>query len=182
MHKVILFRGGMCGDVIFSMLDKKHISSIYPLKQVKERRIMKKFYNYTEKEKKEYFKKFNNSNNIEYTLSHDTNFCQTIKENVIQLYCSDLSMLHRFSKRFWIKNEIKAVEHVIRDIDSTSENKIKDYANDILNWQTAYIFPNRFDIKNIFDVSFLKQVIEYFSPQDISYAKVIHSQWLKTEN
>lgn len=182
MHKVILFRGGMCGDVIFSMLHKKYISSIYPLKQVKERRLMKKFYNYTENEKKEYFNLFNNSNTIEYTLSHDTNFCQTIKENVIQLYCSDLSMLYRFSERFWIKNEFDAVEHVIKDMNTTPENKIKDYANDILNWQTAYVFPNRFDIKNIFDSSFSKQLIEHFSLQDINYAKFIHSQWLKTEN
>ena len=33
MHRVILFRGGMCGDLILSMLDKSYVKSVYPLKQ-----------------------------------------------------------------------------------------------------------------------------------------------------
>ena len=54
MHKIILFRGGMCGDLILCMINKQYMRSIYPFKQVRERTKMKKFYNYSDKEKYDY--------------------------------------------------------------------------------------------------------------------------------
>lgn len=181
MHKVILFRGGMCGDIILSMLNKDYISNFNPLKQNKERCLMKKFYMYSIEQKNNYYNRFNSNNKIEYTLSHDTNFCQTIKENVIQLYCSDISMLKKFSQRFWIKNSRSSVDHVIKDINSNEKNKIKDYEYDILNWQTAHIFPHRFDIKDVFKKIFVKQLAENFIVKNIDFAYFIHNEWLKTE-
>ena len=68
MHKVILFRGGYCGDVILSMINKEYVRSFYPLKNVRKRFLMKKFYNYTTKQKIEYFNEFNQTGKTEYTI------------------------------------------------------------------------------------------------------------------
>jgi len=178
MHKVILFRGGMCGDLLLSMLDKKYVSSYKPLKQIKDFVLMKKFYNYTFAEKNQYFKKFID----EYTLSHDTDYCYKIKNNVIQLYCSDKDMLYKFSERFWNKNDSASVAHVITDLKSSHHTKIEDYKNDISNWQSVHIFKKRFDMKDVFKTKFVKQVKDYFNLKDTKHAALIHSNWLKLQN
>ena len=174
MHKVILFRGGMCGDLILCMLDKQYLRSIYPFSQVKDRTVMKKFYNFSEKEKHEYFSKMTG-----YTLSHDTDFCKQINpDQVIQLYCSDEKMLKVFAERFWIRNEYDSVEHVKTDLNLNKKHTIVD---DFKAWQDHQVFKNRFDIKNIYHDSFLEDVKKTFPVADLSWAKTLHSIWLKSE-
>jgi len=177
MHKVILFRGGMCGDVLLSMLNKRYVENYNPLKQKKKFVWMKKFYKYSLKEKDKYFKQFDN----DYTLSHDTDYCYKIKNNVIQLFCSDISMLAKFSERFWTKNDRPSIEHVIKDLNSTDNDKLKDYENDLLSWQTAHKFPKRFDIKDIFTNKFVEQVNNFFAVDNIEHANLIHTKWLKSQ-
>lgn len=182
MHKIILFRGGMCGDIILSMIDKSYTRNLYPLENIKQRYVMKKFYNYTEKEKLEYYESFN-QNKTEYTISHDTDFCfkPEIRKNVIQIYCSDEKMVPFFSKRFWIKNDFDEISHVIKKLDSTDKNKIKDYANDIISWQNFYKFPNTFDVKNVYTPNFINELKLQFEIRDLDWAKTIHAEWLTQE-
>ena len=183
MHKVILFRGGYCGDVILSMINKEYVRSFYPLKNVRKRFLMKKFYNYTTKQKIEYFNEFNQTGKTEYTISHDTNFCSRpeIKKNVIQLHCSDEKLVPHFSSRFFIKNDWEDVSHIIGDLNSTFESKDKDYAEDVTNWQLFYKFPNSFDIKNIYKANFLDELQSTFEINDINWAKTIYTNWLTKE-
>tara|TARA_B100000519_G_scaffold200375_1_gene213389 strand:- start:824 stop:1354 length:531 start_codon:yes stop_codon:yes gene_type:complete len=176
MHRVILFRGGMCGDLILSMLDKSYVKSVYPLKQKDDRWVMKKFYNFSMQQKDNYFR-----NTQGYTLSHDTDYCKTIEDNVIQLYCSDVEMLETFSRRFWSKNPEHSVKHVVDDLNSDYNNRIKDYKHDIELWQDFHVFKKRFDIKNVFKKHFVDDVRKHFEIEDLKWANTVHEHWLSTE-
>ncbi len=176
MHRVILFRGGMCGDIILSMLDKNYVKSVYPLKQKDDRWVMKKFYNFSMQQKDNYYRYTQG-----YTLSHDTDYCKTIEDNVIQLHCSDVEMLDIFSQRFWIKNPEHSVKHVVQDLNLDHNNRIKDYKHDIELWQGFHIFKKRFDIKNVFKKHFVDDVRKHFEIADVQWATTVHEQWLSTE-
>lgn len=172
MHKIILFRGGMFGDIILSMLNKKYVRSVYPLKQVKERTVMKKFYNFSLKEKYLYLGKMDG-----YTLSHDTDFCRQINEDqVVQIFCSDKEMLSHIADRFWTKNPHESVAHVKDDLNLGQE---KTLAQDIESWQSFHIFKNRFDVKNIYKNCFLDDLESAFEIDDYEWAKTIHNIWLQ---
>ena len=174
MHQIILFRGGMCGDILLSMLDKAYVSSIYPLKQHKERTCMKKFYNYSVEEKLKYFNKMEG-----YTLSHDTDFCKTLdQEQVIQIFCSDLDMLSKFADRFWTKNDYESVAHVKTDLNLNQDYTLKE---DLYEWQTYHVFKHRFDIKNVYKPDFVQNLETHFTIQDIDWAKTVHKLWLTSE-
>jgi len=171
MHTVILFRGGMFGNIILSMLDKNYVRSIYPLRQQKERYRMKKFYLFSHQQKMEYFKNMDG-----YTLSHDTDFCRTVdQERVIQLFCSDLSMMEKLASRFWSKNSPEDVAHVKKDLALSETYTLAD---DLEAWQNHHVFKNRFDVKNIYDVDFVDRLEQHFKVKDVKWARSIHGIWL----
>lgn len=171
MHKVILFRGGMCGDLVLSMIDKKYVRSLYPLKHDKNRAIMKKFYKYSPTEKKNYLDKMHG-----HTLSHDTEFCKSIdEEQVIQIVCSSEKLLTLLAKRFWTKNDASGVEHVKSDLNLTQTYKLED---DFRNWQNFYQFKHRFDIKNVFNKNFVSEVDNAFGVKNLAWSHTVHKIWL----
>lgn len=171
MHTVILFRGGMFGDIILSMLDKNYVRSVYPLKQKKQRYLMKKFQIYSHQQKMEYFKKMDG-----YTLSHDTDFCKTIdQDQVVQIYCSDLSMMEEIASRFWSRNHHEDVSHVKDDLEL---NETYTLADDLTAWQNHHVFKKRFDVKKIYDVDFASHLEQHFDVRDMDWARCIHSIWL----
>ena len=175
MHKVILFRGGMCGDIILCMINKDYVYSVYPLIQDKYRVRMKEYYDFTDQQKQNYFETMDG-----YTLSHDTDFCKQLPSaNVTQLYCSDESMIEKFADRFWIKNKYTRVKHVKKDLDI---NESYGLAKDMKAWQKFHIFKNRFDIKNVYKATFVDEVNERFGIKDIEWAKTIHTIWRKSEH
>ena len=170
MHKVILFRGGMFGDLILSMLNKEYVRSVYPLKPVKERTVMKKFYNFSQKEKYLYLEKMDG-----YTLSHDTDFCKQINEDqVVQIFCSDKKMISHVADRFWTKNSYESVAHVKDDLNLGGD---KTLAKDIEAWQSFHVFKHRFDVKNIYKDCFLDDLAKTFEINDHRWAKTIHNIW-----
>ena len=174
MHKIILFRGGMCGDLILCMINKEYVRSIYPFKQVRERTIMKKFYNYSDKEKHDYFSRMEG-----YTSSHDTEFCRNVNpDSVVQLFCSDNDMMPTLAERFWTKNDSDAVEHVKSDLGL---NKNYTLSDDMQAWQDFHVFKHRFDIKNVFKSNFVNDVEKYFGVKDYGWAKTLHKIWLDKE-
>jgi hypothetical protein len=171
MHKVILFRGGMFGDIVLSMLNKEYVRSVYPRKLVRERRLMKKFYNFSTEEKYSYLNRMDG-----YTISHDTEFCKQIDpEQVIQIYCSDEKMIPHIADRFWQKNPSQEVDHVKQDLNL---NEHYSLAEDIKAWQDFHVFKNRFDIKNIYSTRFINDLQKSFVVDDIAWAKTIHNIWL----
>lgn len=170
MHKIILFRGGMFGDIILSMLNKEYVRSVYPLKQVKERTVMKKFYNFSLKEKYLYLEKMDG-----YTLSHDTDFCRQINEDqVVQIFCSDKKMLPHIADRFWTKNSYESVAHVKDDLNLGED---KTLVKDLEAWQSFHVFKCRFDVKNIYKDCFLNDLAKAFEINDLNWAKTIHDIW-----
>ena len=171
MHKVILFRGGMFGDLILSMLNKKYVRSVYPLKHVRERSVMKKFYNFSLGEKYAYLERMDG-----YTLSHDTDFCKQIDDDrVIQIFCSDEKMLPHLADRFWKRNPYKGVAHVKDDLKLDNDNTLAD---DMKAWQDYHVFKNRFDVKNIYSTNFVDDLQKFFEIDDYEWAKTIHQIWL----
>ena len=181
MHKVILFRGGMCGDILLSMLNKKYVRDEKKWKNKKPLYAMKRYYDYSEKQKWAYFLDYNSVKGLNYTLSHDTNFCLRVKTNVIQLYCSDESLLKVFSHRFWTKNSYNDIKHVIKDFNFSEKNKTEEYAQNLKAWQDTIKFPYRFDIKNIFKNNFITDFQNVFNLDDLSWTKRVHKDFIKRE-
>ena len=184
MHKVILFRGGMCGDLILPMINKKYLdynnsgeTFIPGYKLLSERLKMKTFVNYSQKEKQKYFNKFQNIYN-EYTLSHDTDFCLQIPNNVIQIVCSDYKKIKLFAKRF-AKIEKEAIHKIFDSATTNEKNFVQKYYTSLLLWQDSFTFPNQLDIKKIGTDSFVDDVVQKFEIKDISWTVKIYNEWLK---
>ena len=190
MHNIILFRGGMCGDLILGMINKDYLHSHGPTniedsvccqyKIKTDRQIMKKFFRYSNKEKEEYFKKFKNT--PEYTLSHDTDFCLTKKENTIQIICSDNSKITHFAERFEKIHRNIVIEEAKKYIENTADTFVENYANSLQQWQDAFKFSETFDIKNIGKDTFVTDVFNKFQVKDKSWSLQVYDTWLKTSN
>ena len=189
MHNIILFRGGMCGDLILGMINKDYLHSHGPTniedsvccqyKIKTDRQIMKKFFRYSNEEKETYFKKFQN-NNIEHTLSHDTDFCLTKKENTIQVICSDKSMFQEYAERFEKVHRELVIEEAKKYIDNSADTFVENYTNSLQQWQEAFKFPNTFDIKNIGTSHFVDDVCNKFQVEDKAWSLQIYDTWLKS--
>ena len=187
MHNIILFRGGMCGDLILGMINKDYLHSHGPTdiedsvcnqyKIKTDRQIMKKFFRYSNEEKEEYFKKFEN-NDSEYTLSHDTDFCLTKKENTIQIISSDSSMFQKCATRFEEKHRDIVIEEAKKYIENTADTFVENYANSLQQWQDAFKFSNTFDIKNIGTSQFPDDVFNNFQIKDKAWSLQIYDTWL----
>ena len=73
------------------------------------------------------------------------------------------------------------MKHVVEDLNSNYNNRIKDYKRDIELWQDFYIFKKRFDVKNVFKKHFVDDVRKHFEIQDLKWATTVHEHWLSTE-
>ena len=187
MHNIILFRGGMCGDLILGMINKDYLHTHGPTEiedsvcnqyKIKtDRQIMKKFFRYSNEEKEEYFKKFEN-NDSEYTLSHDTDFCLTKKENTIQIISSDSSMFQKCATRFEEKHRDIVIEEAKKYIENTADTFVENYANSLKQWQDAFKFSNTFDIKNIGTSQFPDDVFNNVQIKDKAWSLQIYDTWL----
>jgi len=187
MHNIILFRGGMCGDLILGMINKDYLHTHGPTEiedsvcnqyKIKtDRQIMKKFFRYSNEEKEEYFKKFEN-NDSEYTLSHDTDFCLTKKKNTIQIICSDSSMFQKCATRFEKKHRDIVIEEAKKYIENTANTFVENYANSLQQWQDTFKFSNTFDIKNIGTSQFPDDVFNNFQIKDKTWSLQIYNTWL----
>lgn len=186
----ILFRGGTYGDLLIGMLDPTallntnnftldYAHSTCADKYIKyTRTLMKKFFNYNEKQKEKYYCRFNNKD--AWVLTHDTEYSTKHRGKTVQLVCSDLNLLPIFSKRFYELHE----EHVITEAKTMLENKLEfvdDYSKSILDWQNFHVFPKRFDIKNIFNRNeFIKDVAEFFKIDNTNYMEKIYDVHFQT--
>ena len=171
-NKIILFRGGMCGDHLYKMLEPSNSKN-------NDHRIMKKFYNFSKQEKDNYY-----NNTKGYILTHDTDYCKTIAKRVIQIYCSDVALMEKFAQRFWSRNapdRFNQLNHVMTDMKSTEESKVKDYKNDLEAWQKCNIFKDRFDIKNVFKNTFVDDVRKHFKIENLLHAETTHQSWLLSQ-
>lgn len=186
MLNVILFRGGMFGDLLLGMVDptalletsnwqleyKHSTCANYNIKYC--RTFQKKFGNYTETQKQKYYDRFSRIPQKVYVLTHDTDFSWKYTNITTQIICSDYDMIHDFATRF--KNMHR--QKVIIEANSMIENKrnfVNDYSESIKLWQDAFVFPNRFDIKNIHNKTlFLQDCENYFGINDMSHAERIY--------
>ena len=185
----ILFRGGMCGDLILGMIDpravKKKIGhnnkitdSVINNHRFKPARyVMKKFHLYNDNFKKSYDQKLKNV----YYMTHDTNFCLNEYNTVIQLV-SSADMHLQFAKRFAriYTHRPNVIQEAYSHIKQTG-NFVEDYAHSLTEWQQAFQFTHRFDITDIFKDGFIEKTCDYFGSTDHDWAKKIYDEWTLNE-
>lgn len=192
MNNSILYLGGMCGDIILKMIDKSsikpsfiHKDNHFEMDLKKSRTIMKKFWKYSVEQKNLYYSRINKIPNPYYTLTHDTEYNKD-KPTVIQLYCSDLSMLEWISKRFKIIHESFDLEIVVNRVceqqNLNPKNFIEEYAELVRNWQEYHTFENRFDMADICSDHFVDLINEKFIINDIDWAKKVYDNWKSINN
>ena len=186
MIKPILFRGGMFGDLILAMVDptcliktnhwqKEYRHSTCAGQNIKyTRTYLKKFFLYNEDQKHRYYRSFESIKHPVYFLTHDTDFSKNYKSETTQLICSDLSMLDHFAQRFEALHRPKVINETKKLIQH-SDNFVQDYIKSLKIWQEVFVFPNRFDIKNIFNKSkFIDDLSIYFNISDTRHAETIY--------
>jgi len=162
--RIILFLGGMCGDLILKMIEKNPPKHLY---------IMKKFFNFNTEEKDSYYK------NVRIALTHDTDYCSDNPNNVIQIICSSPSKIIKFAERFEYLHRQKVIDEASDAINSKG-NFVNEYAQNITDWQNSYEFKHRFDIVNIGNPKFLDDVCTYFGTER-AWASNIYEEWCKNE-
>lgn len=183
----ILFRGGMCGDLILGMIDPNAVKkktgyndkvtdSVINNHRFKPARyIMKKFHLYNETYKKNYDQKLKDT----YYLTHDTDFCLNGYNKVIQLTSSPTMHL-RFAKRFAsiYKHRPNVIAEAYSHIKKNS-NFIYDYASSLTEWQQAFTFDQRYDISDILEPHFVEKTLEYFDVDNYDWANQIYNSWIQ---
>jgi len=201
MKRIILFQGGYCGDLLLGMIDKDALEPLLlsPFKKLfkgratsvnyiikRNRAEMKKYYNYTDKEKKNYYNNINNT-----IITHDTDFClEYEKENTIQIICSNDSLLSIIAKRdytihkFEKESKGESIESFTRSVVGSDISDVNEYINNysesLVGWQQIP-FLYKFDIKNIGTEKFTSDVCDYFQVKDTKWAKKIYGKWLEKE-
>lgn len=191
MIKPILFRGGMYGDIILGMLDpsalittnrwqKEYVHSTCAGKYIKyTRTYLKKFHKYTNEQKIRYYKTFDKVGRDVYFLTHDTDFSQHHKEKTMQLICSDRSLMKHFAERFEKLHRTIVIDEAKQFIEQKA-SFVKDYEESLNVWQEAFVFPQRFDIKNIFNKKqFLHDLDQCFTGVDLTHAGELYDHHLQ---
>jgi len=184
----ILFRGGMHGDLLIGMLDKKSLISTTHWqkdyghsrcadKYIKySRTYLKKYFKYTTEQKLKYYNSFKKTTHPVYFLTHDTDFSiNYYKEETIQIICSDSTLIDYFAKRFYTLHKERVIKETKKIITNTG-NFVEDYKNSLILWQECFNFPNQFDIKNIMNKSlFLKDLKKIFKLESLEWAEHIYT-------
>tara|TARA_R110001592_G_scaffold346845_1_gene639681 strand:- start:304 stop:882 length:579 start_codon:yes stop_codon:yes gene_type:complete len=183
----ILFRGGMCGDLILGMIDPNAVkkktgyndkitdSTINNYRFKPARYIMKKFHLYDDNYKKSYDQKLKDI----YYLTHDTDFCLNKFNKVIQLISSP-SMHLKFAQRF--ATIYKHRPHVIAEAYShikQNSNFVDDYASSLTEWQRAFKFEQQYDVSDMLEPNFVEKTLEYFEVDNFDWANQIYNDWIK---
>jgi len=135
---------------------------------------MKKFFQYTDLQKKKYYESFERVNSAVYFLTHDTDFSSNYKDITSQIVCSDQSMFDHFAKRFQQLHRPLVIQEAKTMINSQNDF-VDDYKKSLFEWQEAFVFPKRFDIKNLYKQDqFIEDLDRHFGVVDRAYARKIY--------
>jgi len=189
---IILFRGGMVGDLVGLMLDKTlGISTDYSdiVQDVHSftagyvldpyRTKLKKYWKYDDNYKNIYI---NNIANDSLILSHDTDFSMEHNDITIQLVC-DEGVVPYFALRFYKLHTQTVIGEVYNTIKTeANEDFVMAYAKDIIDWQRYYAFPMRFNVSNVMNKQFVDTFTQFFHKLginvDVNWARYIHKIWI----
>ena len=189
---IMLFRGGMCGDLLCILLDptmfKRRILSVNDdddivLGQIikPQRARLKKFWRFSTVEKISYVNRLAAFPGI-FLSSHDTDLSMTHFPNETQqVICSDLRLLHNFSRRFADLHRNRVIQEAAKAINSKGDF-IDDYEASIKLWQDAFDLPNKIDIARIYHKDFTDYLSDKFPKMDVSRARELHGRWLISES
>ena len=189
---IMLFRGGMCGDLLCILLDptmfKRRILSVNDDDDIvvgqiikPQRARLKKFWRFTNIEKIHYVNRLANFPGI-FLSSHDTDLSMEHYPNETQqVICSDLNLLHNFSKRFYDMHKNRVIQEAAKAIGSKGDF-IEDYQASIKLWQDVFDLPNKIDISRIYHRDFIDYLATKFPSMDINRARGIHDKWLISES
>jgi hypothetical protein len=173
MVNTILFRGGMCGDLILRMIDP---ACMRGTKFRQSQTCMKKFWKYELESKNRYYTRLSNIKSTVTVLSHDTDYLID-KPNVTQLICSNDSLILWFAARFEDIHRPHVIEEAKREMGNYDDDFVNAYAVNIRLWQSAFQFENQFDIQNIRQSAFVDDVTSFFNIQDTDHAATVYDDW-----
>lgn len=188
----ILFRGGMYGDLILAMIDptatiktnywqKEYVHSTAGGNYIKyTRTYMKKFFLYSDQQKHRYYKAFEKVKKKVGIATHDTDFSMAHhQQNTIQVVCSDLELMPNFAQRFASLHRPKVIKEA-GEMIKAGDDFITDYKKSLIQWQEVFNFPNRLDIKNIFQKEkFIQDLQQCLSNMDVTYASQVYDNHIK---
>ena len=116
---------------------------------------MKAYFRYTDEQKQRYYKRL--SKYDVWTSTTDTDFSYRQYKNTVQIFCSDLNLLHHFAVRF-------------HTVNPPQKGSIDEYAESLESWQLMHKFPKRFDIKNVYNrTKFIMDVKNFFDITDTTH-------------
>ena len=181
MHRIILFKGGMCGDLVTTMLSPRYCSGLTPkLRLRRERREMKQHYRYDTEAKWAWHRRWDGTDQTEHSCSHDTEFSRGVRDRVTQLVAAPHSLAW-FSERFWTRNGDNYQDTVReRYMTHRREHRHADYRLFLEQWQREEQFPDRFDVTHVRSPDFPDRVARHFGT-DPAWASRVHQAWLRQE-
>lgn len=172
--RLLLYRGGMCGDIIGALLDPTIMDRSKHDNLKLSRTKLKKFWRYTDKEKEDYVNEYLSSDKV--LLSHDTDLSYSHHGSTTQLICSNISKITLFAKRFEILHGKHVVDEAKKFLDN-QDNFVEDYARSLIDWQNYHTQFNRFDISNIGTAAFLDDLSEFFDVVIDSHVEETYWEW-----
>lgn len=173
---MILFRGGMCGDLIGKILDPSIVDENNNLSTSKT--LLKKYWKMSLDEKIDYVNNYKNKDIV--LLSHDTELAYQFTDITVQIICEDLSLMDFFAFRFHKLHKQQVIDQVNSTMDE-NENFVEEYKNSLINWQNYHINFKRFDISNIRSDIFLKDLSNFFNIEITDDIKILFHDWKKIQ-
>lgn len=188
---ILLYRGGMCGDIIAAILDptihKKSIVSVTQEDDVvlgsafkNTRNRLKKFWRYDLEYRIRYVNRLKSIPGDHVIISHDTNLSlEHFNLDTVQIVCSDSGMMEWFARRFESMHRAEVINEAYSCIEKNFNNFVEDYAYSLQQWQDVFVFPRQLDIKNIRKLDFVDELAGSFPQIDRGKAQKMHQTWLE---
>jgi hypothetical protein len=184
MSRLVLYLGGMAGDLVVSCLNPEQMDSIEQLVTLKpEYSRLKKFWQLSDIEKELYINSFDDHI---FLSSHDTGLSLTHRDKTIRLYCSDFNTLVKLSLRFRALNNGSVIQRLCQQNNLNINNFDEEYANMCRDWNDSFNFPCCFDISNIVNDRFIDDLKTFCQKHNFKLnnnVDKLHQIWMeKNEN
>lgn len=180
MSTIVLYLGGMAGDLFVSCLNPNQFESIdVAVTLKKEYGLLKKFWQMSHDEKVVYI---NNHNDTAFLSSHDTEFSQQYPKRTIRILCSNIDTLTKLSNRFRALHRPEILKHLCKQLNINEDRFDIEYSQMCQNWNNSFTFPIQFDIGNIFNTNqFLMDFEEFCTAHsihtDMKQVELLHTTW-----
>jgi hypothetical protein len=179
MSRIVLYLGGMGGDLLIGCLNPSQLESIDKIVNINpDHGRLKKFWQMTQSEKTSYINSYNDDI---FLSSHDTEFSLNHIDKTIRIYCSDYNTLVNLSLRFRALHSTSVIEYICQQHGFNINTFDIEYANMCCAWNASFDFSCNFDIINIFNHQFIDDFSSFCQKHNFKFhnqIKGLHQNWL----